>query len=326
MRIAINGFGRIGRIVFKRALEEGVNVVAINDMTDAKTLAGLLKYDSVYGPYAKSVEVGDGFIKVGNKKILVLSEKDPENLPWKRLGVDVVMECTGVFRDRASASKHLNAGAGRVFISAPSTDADSMIVFGVNDKDFRKSHKVISIASCTTNCIAPVVKVLNDKFGITKGYLTTVHAYTGDQRLVDAPHKDMRRARAAAVNLVPTKSGAAGAVGVVIPDLKGKLDGMAVRAPVPCGSITDLVVTVKRSVSVDEVNKALEAASKKIPEILEYSSDDLVSRDIIGNSHSSIFDSKLTRVNGNMIKVLVWYDNEYGYSCRMVDALKLLAR
>lgn len=324
MKIAINGFGRIGRVVFKRAIEEGINVVAINDRIDVKTLAYLLKYDSVYGPYKKRVETGKDFIKVGNKRILVMNEEDPEKLPWNKLGVDAVIESTGVFTDREGAAKHLTAGAKRVLISAPSKDADATIVLGVNNRDLKKSHKIISLASCTTNCIAPVIKILNDKFGITKGYLTTIHAYTGDQKLVDAPHKKLRRARAAAANLVPTTSGAATSVTQVIPSLKGKLDGMAIRAPVPCGSVTDLVVTVKNPVTAEEVNKAMKEAAKKIPTILEYTEDEIVSSDIIANPRSSIFDSKLTKTNGNMIKVLAWYDNEYGYSCRMVDALKLL--
>jgi glyceraldehyde 3-phosphate dehydrogenase len=324
MRIAINGFGRIGRIVFRRAIEEGIIVAAINDRIDVKTLAYLLKYDSVYGKYKKEIEVGEDYIKVAGRKILVLSEDDPEKLPWEKLKIDVVMECTGIFKDKESAGKHLKAGAKRVFISAPSKDVDSTIVLGVNDKDLRKSHKIISIASCTTNCIAPVIKILNDKFGITKGYLTTIHAYTGDQRLLDSPHKKLRRARSAAINLVPTTSGAATATAQVIPALKGKLDGMAIRAPVPCGSITDLTITVKKSVTVEEVNKAVKDASRRIPTIVEYTEDEIVSTDIIENPHSSIFDSKLTKVNGNMIKVLAWYDNEYGYSCRMIDALKLL--
>lgn len=324
MRVAINGFGRIGRLVFKRALEKGVNVVAINDMMDPETLSRLLKNDSVYGKYSKKVEARDDSIIVGGKKILIFSEKEPEKLPWKKLEVDVVIESTGIFKDKESASKHLTAGAKKVLISAPSKDCDNVIVLGVNEKSLKKSDKIISMASCTTNCIAPIVKILHDKFEITNGYLTTIHAYTGDQKLVDAPHKDPRRARAAAINLVPTKSGAATATTQVIPSLKGKLDGMAVRAPIPCASITDLVVTVKKNVTPETVNKAIKDAAKKMPEVLEYSEDDLVSTDIVGNTHSSIFDSKLTKTSKNMIKILSWYDNEYGYSCRMVDFLKLL--
>lgn len=324
MKVAINGFGRIGRSVLRRALDEGVNVVAINDLADTKTLAHLFKYDSVYGIYNKPVEAGEGFIKVGNKKILVSCERQPENLPWQKLGIDVVVEATGLFRKREDAKKHLIAGAKKVLISAPAPESDVTIVLGVNDKDLKKSHKIISMASCTTNCIAPIIKALEDKFGIIKGYLTTIHAYTGDQRLLDAPHKDLRRARSAAINFIPATSGAATAVTQVIPSLKGKLDGMAVRGPVPCGSITDLVVTLKKSVTIEEVNKAIKNRSNKIKDILEYSEEELVSTDIIGNTHSSIFDSKLTKTNGNMVKVLSWYDNEYGYSCRMVDTLKLL--
>lgn len=324
MKIAINGFGRIGRNVFKRALEKDVDVVAINDLTDTETLAYLLRHDSVYGNYNKKVEAGKGFLKVGNKKIIVLSEKDPAKLPWKKLGVDVVVESTGFFRDKKSASKHLRAGAKRVLISAPSNDADISVVLGVNENDLKKEHKIISMASCTTNCAAPVIKILNDEFGIEKGYLTTIHAYTSDQRLLDSPHKKFRRARAASINLIPTTSGAASAVTQVIPSLKGKLDGMAVRAPVACGSITDFVIVLKKEVTAEEVNKAILKKSKKIKNILEYSEDEIVSTDIIGNTHSSIFDSKLTKVNGNLVKVFSWYDNEHGYSCRMVDLLKFL--
>ncbi len=321
MRVAINGFGRIGRVVFRRALEKGVNVVAVNDMSSIEEMVYLLKYDSVYGRLGKDVEVGSDFIKVGNKKVMIFNEKDPEKLPWKKLGVDVVIESTGVFRDKAGASKHLKAGAKKVLVSAPMKDADAMIVMGVNDKVLKKSDEVISLASCTTNCIAPVVKVLNDKFGITKGFLTTIHAYTNDQNILDTSHKKVRRSRAGAINLIPTSSGAAGAVGIVIPSMKGKLDGMAVRAPVACGSIVDLVCTLKKSVSVDEVNGALKKGALKMKGILEYTEDDIVSSDVIGNSASSVFDSKLTFVNGNMIKVFAWYDNEYGYSCRMIDFL-----
>ncbi len=324
MKVAINGFGRIGRAILKRALEKGVNIVAINDLTDTKTLAYLLKYDSVYGVYNKKIESGKNFIKINNKKIEVFAKKNPEDLPWKKLGIDVVIESTGLFKKKEDSSKHLTAGAKKVLISAPAPESDVTIVLGVNEKDLKKNHKIISMASCTTNCIAPIIKILEDKFGIQKGYMTTIHAYTGDQKLLDAPHKNLRRARSAAINLVPTSSGAATAVAQVIPSLKGKLDGMAVRAPVPCGSITDFVVTLKKSATAEEINKAIKEKSKKIPEVLEYTEDEIVSTDIIGNTHSSIFDSKLTKANGNMVKVLSWYDNEYGYSCRMVDTLKLL--
>lgn len=324
MRVAINGFGRIGRTIFKRALEQGLNIVAINDLTDTETLAYLLKYDSVYGKFGKSVESGKDFIKVGGKKIRVLAEKDPANLPWAELKVDVVVESTGLFKKRKDSTKHLLAGAKKVLISAPAPESDITIVLGVNDKSLKKSHKIVSMASCTTNCAAPVMKVLSDKFGVEKGFLTTIHAYTGDQRLIDAPHKKLRRSRAAAINIVPTTSGAATSTAEVIPKLKGKLDGLAMRVPVPCGSITDFVVTLKKSATVESVNAAMKAASKKMKGILEYCSDEIVSSDIIENPHSSIFDSKLTKVNGKMVKVFSWYDNEYGYSCRMVDTLKLL--
>lgn len=324
MKVAINGFGRIGRIVFSRALKQGVNVVAINDLTDIDTLAYLLKYDSVYGVNEKSIKTGKGFIQVGGKKIIVLSEKDPEKLPWKKLGIDVVVESTGIFKDRKGALKHLKAGAKKVLISASGKDVDFTVVMGVNEGDLKKSHKIISMASCTTNCIAPIVKILDDKFGVKRGFLTTIHAYTPDQRLLDSPHKEFRRARAAAINLVPTTSGAASAVAAVIPSLKGKIDGMAIRAPVPCGSITDFVAVLGKSITSDEVNNVIKNAAKKLKGILEYTEDELVSTDIIGNPNSSIFDSKLTKANGNMVKVLSWYDNEFGYSCRMVDLLKRL--
>ncbi len=324
MKVAINGFGRIGRFVLRRALEKGVNVVAVNDLTDIENLVYLLKYDSVHGIYEKPVKIGDGFIEVGGKKIFVYSEKDPEKLPWEKLGIDVVVEATGLFRDRDGASKHLKAGAKKVLISAPVENPDVTIVLGVNEKKLKKSHNIISMASCTTNSLAPIVKILEDKFGIKKGFMTTVHAYTPDQRILDGPHKKFRRGRAAGVNLVPTTSGATTSVMEVIPTLKGKIDGMAIRVPVACGSITDFVATLGKSVTSDEVNKAMKEASRKLKGILEYTEDEIVSSDIIGNSSSSIFDSKLTKANGNMVKVLSWYDNEYGYSCRMVDLLKLL--
>ena len=325
VKIAINGFGRIGRAFFRIAFErKGIDIVAINDLTDTKTIAHLLKYDSVFGLYDKKVEAGNGFIKVGGKKIIVFSEKEPENLPWNKLNVDVLVESSGKFRSRDAAMRHLNAGAKKVLISAPGKNPDVTIVLGVNEKDLKKEHKIISMASCTTNCLAPVVKILNDSYGIKKGYMTTIHAYTGDQNLVDSAHKDLRRARASAVNLVPTSSGAAVSVAEVIPSLKGKLDGLAVRAPVLCGSITDFVCVLKKSVSVEEVNNAIKQGSLKMKGILEYSDDDIVSSDIVKNSHSSIFDSKLTKVNGDFVKVFSWYDNEWGYSNRMVDFLSYL--
>jgi glyceraldehyde 3-phosphate dehydrogenase len=324
MKVAINGLGRIGRVVFKRALEKGVNIVAVNDMTEIKTLAYLLKYDSVYGIYDKKIETGNGFLKINGKKIIVTSEQNPEQLPWASLGVDVVVESTGFFTDRKSAEKHLTAGAKKVLISASAKNPDVTIVMGVNDNKLKKEHKIISLASCTTNCIAPIIKILDDKFGIKKGYLTTTHAYTNDQKILDSSHKKLRRARAGAINIIPTTSGAATAVTDVIPSLKNKIDGMALRVPVPCGSITDFVATLSKSTTVDEVNKLMKTEAMKKENILEYTEDEIVSSDIIRNSHSSIFDSKLTKVNGNIIKVLSWYDNEYGYSCRMVDLIKML--
>lgn len=333
MKVAINGFGRIGRAVFRRALEKGVDVVAVNDLADVESLAYLLKHDSVYGGLGAQVVggrekgVGGDYLKVGKKKILVFSEKEPENLPWKKLGVDVVVESTGFFTSREGAFKHLIAGARKVVISASGKDVDYTVVLGVNEKGLKKEHKIISMASCTTNCIAPIVKILDDEFGLEKGFLTTVHAYTGDQVLVDSPHKDFRRARAAGVNLVPTTSGAAKATGEVISNLKGKIDGMAIRVPVACGSICDFVATLNRFTSVEEVNGVMKKASMgKMKGILEYSEDEIVSSDIIGNSASSIFDSKLTKVNGNLVKVLSWYDNEWGYSCRVVELIERLRR
>ena len=322
MKVAINGFGRIGRAFFKIALEKGYDVVAINDLTDVENLVYLLKFDSVYGRYEKPVSFGKDFIKVGNRKINVYSEKDPVNLPWGELKVDVVVECTGFFRDKEGAGKHLVAGAKRVVISAPGKDIERTIVLGVNDEDLRKSDKIISMASCTTNCLAPVAKVLEDSFGIEKGFMTTIHAYTGDQKLVDSPHKDFRRGRGAGVNFVPTSSGATKATAEVIPSLKGKMDGLAIRGPVATGSIVDFVVVLKKVTSIEEVNAAMKKASMgKMKGILKYSEDALVSSDVIGDSASSVFDSKLTQGNGKMVKVLSWYDNEYGYSCRLVDLL-----
>lgn len=326
MKVAINGFGRIGRAVFKIALEKGYDVVAINDLTDIKNLVYLLKFDSIYGRYERQVVAGKNFIKVGGKRVDVYSQKDPMFLPWKELGVDVVFECTGFFKDKASAGKHLTAGAKKVVISAPGKkDIDRTIVLGVNDKTLKKSDKIISMASCTTNCLAPVAKVLEDSFGISKGFMTTIHAMTGGQKTVDAPHKDFRRGRTASYNFVPTSSGATKATAEVIPSLKGKLDGLAVRGPIAVGSIVDLVVMLKKSASVEDVNRAMKnAANGKMKGILKYSEDALVSSDVIMDSCSSIFDSSLTQVNGKMVKVLSWYDNEYGYSYRMVDLLKKL--
>jgi len=330
VRVAINGFGRIGRLVFRNGFDKrGLEFVAVNDLTDPATLAHLLKYDSVHGRFPAEVRVAKGGIRVGGRTLKVLSEKDPEKLPWRKLGVDVVIEATGRFRARKDAGKHLAAGAKKVMISAPSGDADIMIVIGVNHKKYdKRKHHVISTASCTTNCLAPVAKVLNDSFGIRYGLMTTIHAYTNDQRILDFPHKDLRRARAAMVSMIPTTTGAAVAVTRVLPELKGKLDGMAVRVPVADGSLVDLTVDLKRSASVEEINEAMKKAAKgSLRGVLEYTEDEIVSADIVGNSHSSIFDAKATmKVGRKMFKVLSWYDNEFGYSARMVDMLKLLTK
>lgn len=326
VRIAINGFGRIGRAVFKIALEKGLNVVAINDLTSVDNLAYLLKYDTVYGRYEKNVSVKGNNLVVDGKKIPVFSETNPENLPWKKLKVDIVAECTGFFTDREGAQKHLKAGAKRVLISAPAKNPDITVVKGVNDHKLKR-QKIVSNASCTTNCFAPMVKVLDDNFGIRKGFMTTVHAYTGNQRILDGPHKKWRRGRAAAMSIVPTTTGAAKAVCEVLPEMKGKLDAIAMRVPVADGSIVDFVAELEESVTAEEVNKAFLKASKgKMKGIIEYTEEEIVSSDIIGNPHSCIIDGLSTRANGNLVKVLGWYDNEYGYSCRMVDVLKIMAK
>ncbi|MBA2384283.1 MAG: type I glyceraldehyde-3-phosphate dehydrogenase [Actinobacteria bacterium] len=330
IRVGINGFGRIGRNFFRAQLgrESELQIVAINDLGDAPTMAHLLKYDSTLGPLEGDVEVGDGTISAGGETLQVLSERDPGDLPWGELGVEVVLESTGFFTKRAAAQKHIDAGAKKVVISAPATEPDITIVLGVNDDSYDKdAHHVISNASCTTNCVAPLAKVLHDAFTIEQGFMTTIHAYTADQRLQDMPHEDLRRARAAAINLIPTSTGAARAIGLVLPELQGKLDGVAVRAPVPTGSVTDLVVRVGRETSTDEVNEAYRAAASSEPlePYLQYSEDPLVSSDIVNSPYSCIFDSELTMANGRMVKVFGWYDNEWGYSCRLVDLLgKLL--
>ncbi len=322
MKVAINGFGRIGRTVFKIALEKGYDIVAVNDLTDIETLVYLLRFDSVHGRYDKKITFGSNFIRVGKKKIAIYSEKDPKDLPWEKLEVDVVIESTGFFRDREGAGKHLEAGAKRVIISAPGKDVDRTIVLGINEKELKKSDKIISMASCTTNCLAPIAKVLDDNFGIDKAFMTTVHAYTNDQKILDVPHKKVRRGRAAAQNFIPTSSGATEAVCEVIPSLRGKMNGLAIRGPVACGSIVDFVVTLKKSVDKSKINEAMKkASSTKMKGVLEYSEDELVSSDVIGNPHSSVFDSKLTQANGKMVKVLSWYDNEFGYSSRIVDLI-----
>lgn len=320
-KVAINGFGRIGRICFRNLVQnDAVEIVAINDLTDVKTLAHLLKYDSVHGKFAVKIETTDDSIVVNGKPVRVYSAKDPASLPWKELGIDVVIESTGIFTDKEGASKHIEAGAKKVVISAPATGGIKTIVLGVNDDMISADDTILSNASCTTNCLAPMAKVLNDKFGIDRGYITTVHAYTADQRLQDAPHKDLRRARAAALSMVPTSTGAAKAVGEVLPALKGKLDGVAVRVPTPDGSITDLVVILKRDVTKDEVNAAIKEASEgSMKGIIEYCTDPIVSIDVVGNLHSCIFDAALTSANGNLVKVMGWYDNEAGYSARVCD-------
>jgi glyceraldehyde 3-phosphate dehydrogenase len=323
LRVGINGFGRIGRNFFRAGMERGADfeVVAANDLGDSKTMAHLLKYDSVLGNLPEEVEAGDGVIRVGDREIRMLAERDPAQLPWGELGVDVVLESTGFFTKRDDAAKHLQAGAKKVVISAPATEPDITIVIGVNDGEYdRERHDVISNASCTTNCVAPVAKVLNDTFTIEQGFMTTVHAYTNDQQILDLPHKDLRRARAAAVNLIPTSTGAARAIGLVLPELKGKVDGVAMRAPVPTGSVVDFTAVLGRETSVDEVNAAFqEAAEGPLDGILKYETAPIVSSDIQGDPHSSIFDSELTMANGAFVKVFSWYDNEWGYSCRLVD-------
>lgn len=323
VKVAINGLGRIGKAFLKLGLEKGVDIVAVNDLVDTKTMIYLLKYDSVFGNYNAKLEAGEGFIKINGKKIFVYSEKEPENLPWKKLGVDIVVECTGLFTDRDGAGKHLKAGAKKIVISAPAKNPDITIVLGVNDKQLKKEHIIISNASCTTNCLAPVVKVLDDNLDVEKGFMTTCHAYTNDQRILDVAHKKLRRGRAGAINIIPSSSGATQAVAEVIPKLKGKLDGLALRVPVPCGSIVDFVCIVKKPTSVEEINAMMKKASEnELKGILEYTEDEIVSSDIIGNSNSSIFDASGTQVNGNMVKVLSWYDNEYGYTNRLVDLVK----
>jgi glyceraldehyde 3-phosphate dehydrogenase len=333
VRVGINGFGRIGRNVFRAAKAQGealgaeIEWVAVNDLTDSKTLAHLLKYDSILGPYDGVVEAREGALEVDGKQLKVLAERDPAALPWGDLGVDVVIESTGLFTDRASAAKHLAQGAKKVIISAPASDPDATFVLGVNFDEVydRDKHDVISNASCTTNCLAPVAKVINDTVGIRHGLMTTIHAYTADQRLQDMPHSDLRRARAAAINLIPASSGAAKAIGLVIPALDGKLTGFAIRAPVPTGSVVDLTVECERATSVEEINDALKAATASGPllGIMQYTEDPIVSTDIVRSPYSSIVDSLLTAVlDGTMLKVVAWYDNEWGYSNRIVDLVQ----
>jgi glyceraldehyde 3-phosphate dehydrogenase (phosphorylating) len=328
VRVGINGFGRIGRNFFRaqQALGADVEIVALNDLGDAKTMAHLLKYDSNLGPFPGDVELADGVLRAAGEEVRMLSERDPAALPWAELGVDVVLESTGHFTGRDGAQKHLDAGAKKVVISAPATEPDITLVLGVNDDAYDpETDHIVSNASCTTNCVAPLAKVLNDLAGIESGFMTTIHAYTNDQVILDFPHKDLRRARAAAINLIPTSTGAARAIGVVLPDLKGKVDGISVRAPVATGSLTDLVVKLGRDTSVEEVNEAYRAAAGgSLTGILQYSEDPIVSSDINGNPYSCIFDSKLTMAHGASVKVFGWYDNEWGYSCRLVELVPKL--
>jgi glyceraldehyde 3-phosphate dehydrogenase len=329
VRVGINGFGRIGRNFFRAARKRGadVEIVAVNDLGDAKTMAHLLKYDSVMGPFEGEVEAVETGIRVDGEELRLLNERDPAALPWQDLGVDVVLESTGLFTKRDQAQAHLDAGGGKVVISAPATDPDVTIVLGVNDDTYDpEQHHIVSNASCTTNCVAPLAKVLHDAWGIESGFMTTIHAYTNDQQILDLPHKDLRRARAAAINLIPTSTGAAKAIGLVIPDLQGKVDGVSVRAPVSDGSIVDLVVQVGAEVTADEVNARFREAADTGPfeGILQYTEEPLVSSDVVGSSYSAVFDSDLTMARGNNIKVFGWYDNEWGYSCRLVDLVQRL--
>lgn len=328
IRIGINGFGRIGRLVFRAGFErEGYEFVAVNDLSDPSTLAHLLKYDSVHGKFAGTIEtVEDGFI-INGKPVKVLSERDPGALPWGDLGVDVVIEATGIFRTPEDVQKHLDAGAKKVVLTVPPKgELDAMVVLGVNDEVLTPDVKTVSNASCTTNCVAPMAKVLHDAFGIQHGVMNTIHAYTNDQRILDLVHSDLRRARAAALNMIPTTTGAARAVGKIIPELEGKLDGLSLRVPVPAGSIVDLVATLNESITIESVNAAFKAAADgNLKGYLEYSDEPLVSSDIVGNPHSCIFDSLATMViGGNMVKILGWYDNEWGYSNRVVDVISLI--
>jgi len=322
-KVAINGFGRIGRLTFKVLLEnDNMEVVAINDLTDPKTLAHLLKYDSVHGRFPGTVEASDDSLIVNGTTVKIYAERDPANLPWGDLGVEVVLESTGIFRDAAGAGKHIEAGAKKVVISAPAKGDVPTVVLGVNDDTLTGDETVMSNASCTTNCLAPVAKVLDDNWGIESGYISTIHAYTSDQRLQDAPHSDLRRARAAAYSIIPTSTGAAKAVGLVLPQLQGKLDGIALRVPIPDGSLTDLTCTLKSETTAEEINTAMKAAADgPMKGILEYVVDPIVSIDIVGNPHSSIFDAALTSTNGKLVKVVSWYDNEAGYANRAADLI-----
>ena len=328
VKVGINGFGRIGRLVFRQALaNEKVEITAINDLCDAKTLAHLLKYDSTHGIFDADILVEEDSLVVNGNKVVICSEKDPAQLPWKKLGVDLVVESTGIFTKREGAAQHIVAGAKKVIISAPAKDdVDATIVLGVNDDTITGNEEIVSNASCTTNCLAPMAKVLEDSFGIEKGFMTTVHAFTNDQRILDLPHKDLRRARTAMTSIIPTSTGAAKAIGLVIPELSGKLDGMAMRVPVPDGSVTDLTVILKKTATKEEINAAMQkAAEGNMRGVLQFCTDPVVSSDIVGNPNSCILDSLLTMATGNMVKVVGWYDNELGYSTRVVDLLEVYA-
>lgn len=327
MNVGINGFGRIGRLVFKAARSTRINVVGINDITDAPTLAHLLKYDSVHGRYPGDVGVDGSYLVADGRRVPVSAEKDPSALPWKKLNADIVLECTGKFTDREGAAKHLAAGAKKVLISAPAKGHDGTFILGVNSEQYDKNkHHVISIGSCTTNCLAPMAKVLMDNFGIVKGFMTTIHSYTADQRLQDAPHKDLRRARAAALSMVPTTTGAAKAISEVIPALKGKMDGIAIRVPTPDISLVDLAVILEKETSKEQINEAFKSAAGRgdIAKTLQYTEEPIVSTDIIGNPAGCVFDAGMTSAMGNLAKVFGWYDNEWGFSCRMVDMMLMM--
>ncbi|WP_287371207.1 type I glyceraldehyde-3-phosphate dehydrogenase [Oceanithermus sp.] len=327
MKIGINGFGRIGRQVFRIMHERGLDVVLVNDLTDNKTLAHLLKYDSVYGRFPGEVSYDDEFIIVDGKKIHATATRNPEELPWDEMGVDVVIESTGVFRDREGASKHLKAGAKKVIITAPAKDPDVTVVIGVNEGDLKPEHRIISNASCTTNSLAPVMKVLDEAFGVKRSMMTTVHSYTNDQRILDLPHKDLRRARAAAINIIPTTTGAAKATGIVLPQLAGRFDGAALRVPTPTGSISDITAVLAKSVTAEEVNAALKAASEgELKGILGYNEEEIVLHDIVGSSYSTIVDAPFTKAIDNLVKVYTWYDNEWGYSTRVADLVELVGK
>jgi len=326
-RVGINGFGRIGRNFFRAALKQGADfeVVAVNDLTDTKTLAHLLKYDSILGRFDGEVSFTEDSLIVNGKEIKVLAQRNPADLPWGELGVEVVVESTGFFTDGEKAKAHIEAGAKKVVISAPAKNVDGTFVMGVNDGDYTNDLNIVSNASCTTNCLAPLAKVLHENFGIERGIMTTIHSYTGDQRILDAPHKDLRRARAAALNMIPTKTGAAQAVALVLPELKGRFDGLAVRVPTPTGSLTDLTFVAEKEVSVEAVKAAVKAAAEgELKGVLEYTEDPIVSHDIVGNPHTSIFDATETKVIGNLVKVLSWYDNEWGYSNALVRLTALV--